>query len=108
LITELFWGLPSRSYSRTRAWSDADFDAAEERLAARGLVAGGAIPDQGRAAREAAELDTDRQCRPIIDALGDDADELVEILSGWSKAVQAASGYPSAGPQDLAKAAGGR
>ena len=27
LLSELYWGLPMRSYARTRAWSDEDFDA---------------------------------------------------------------------------------
>ena len=38
LLSELYWGLPMRSYSRTRAWTDAQFDAAHERLKSRGLV----------------------------------------------------------------------
>ena len=32
LLTELYWGMPSRTYVRTRAWSDEDLDAAEARL----------------------------------------------------------------------------
>ena len=32
LLTELYWGLPMRSYIRTRAWSDAQLDEAEGRL----------------------------------------------------------------------------
>jgi len=35
LLTELYWGLPLRSYIRTRAWSDAQLDEAEARLEAR-------------------------------------------------------------------------
>ncbi len=35
LMSEQWWGLPARSYSRTRAWSDAQFDAAVERLCSR-------------------------------------------------------------------------
>ena len=50
LLTELYWGLPLRSYSRTRAWSDRDFEAAEGRLEARGLVVNGAFTPAGRAA----------------------------------------------------------
>lgn len=102
LVTELYWGLPMRSYVRTRAWSDADLDAAEARLVERGLVADGALTEQGRAEREAVEVATDAACRPIVDALGDDVDELVELLRRWSAEVQAARGYPAAGPHDLA------
>ena len=38
LLTELFIGLPMRSYIRTRAWSDEELDAAVERLQSRGLL----------------------------------------------------------------------
>ena len=105
LLTELYWGLPTRTYVRTRAWSDSDLDAAEERLHARGLMADGQLTDKGRAEREAVESATDAACGPIVANLGDDVDELVGILQGWSRAVQAAGGYPSSGPLDLASAA---
>jgi len=107
LLTELYWGLPMRTYVRSRAWSDAELDAAEERLAARGLVADGGFTDAGRAEREAVEVATDAGCRPITDRLGDDVDELVGLLGGWSRAVQAAGGYPAAGPHELAGLARG-
>ena len=45
---------------------------------------------------------TDEQCRPIVESLGDDLDELVATIGGWSAAVQAAGGYPRSGPHDLA------
>jgi hypothetical protein len=107
LLTELYWGLPMRTYIRTRAWSDADLDAAEARLVARGLVADGAFTEAGRAARERVETTTDQLCRPIIEALGDQWAELVEILAGWSTRVQEAGGYPATGPHDLAGLATG-
>ncbi len=50
LLTELYWGLPLRSYIRTRAWSDAQLAAAEERLVDRGLLADGAFTAEGRVA----------------------------------------------------------
>jgi hypothetical protein len=106
LLTELYWGLPMRTYIRTRAWSYADLDAAEARLEDRGLVARGAMTDAGREAREHVEVVTDRMCRPIVEALGDDFDELVGIVGGWSGRVQAAAGYPASGPHDLARAVG--
>ena len=105
LLTELYWGLPLRTYVRTRAWSDRELDAAEARLRERGLVADGAFTETGRRAREAVERTTDLQCDPAVDALGDDLDELVEILNGWGSAIRAAGGYPSSGPLDLAAAA---
>jgi hypothetical protein len=105
LLTELYWGLRLRTYIRTRAWSDADLDAAEARLVDRGLVDGGAFTDQGRTEREAVEVATDRQCRPIVEALGDDVDELLGILEPWGQAIRDGRGYPASGPHDLARAA---
>jgi hypothetical protein len=105
LATELYWGLPMRSYVRTRAWSTDQLDAALERLTDRGLVADGAFTDTGRDLREQVEVETDRQCRPFLDALGDDLDELVGILAAWSAVVRAGAGYLPSGPHDLARAA---
>jgi helix-turn-helix protein len=104
LLTELYWGLPLRSYVRTRAWSDGDLDAAEGRLVECGLIAGGAMTAAGAAAREDVERATDRQCRPLVDALGDDLDDLVGLLLPWGEAIRAGGGYPAAGPHDLARA----
>lgn len=96
LLTELFWGLPLRSYSRTRGWTQEQFERAEARLTERGLLADDAFTDAGRAAREAIERATDAQCQPIVDNLGTDLDELVERLSEWSAAVVDERGYPAA------------
>jgi hypothetical protein len=106
LVTELYWGLPLRSYVRTRAWSDDDLDAAEARLVERGLLRDGALTPAGRSEREKVELGTDRQCRPIVEALGDDFDALVAALLPWGAAIRAAGGYLASGPHDLARAAG--
>lgn len=103
LLTELYWGLPMRTYIRSRAWTDAELDAAEDRLAGRGLVAGGSFTDAGRVAREQIEASTDHACRPIVDNLGDDLAELAAILGEWSRSVQAGAGYPGSGPHDLAQ-----
>ena len=107
LLTEPYWGLPMRTYVRSRAWSDDQLDGAEQRLIERGLAADGALTDAGRDAREAIELATDRACQPIVDNLGDDLDELVGLLATWAKAIQAAGGYPGRGPHDLAGLSGG-
>jgi hypothetical protein len=105
LLTELYWGLPPRSYVRTRAWSTAELDAAQERLVARGLIGddgGTGLTEQGRAEREAVEETTDAMCAPITDALGDDLDELLAILSPWGAQIRSAGGYLPSGPHDLA------
>ncbi len=105
LLTEPYWGVPLRSYVRTRAWSADDLDAAHERLRARGLLDGDTLTDAGRTAREAVEEVTDAGCRPSIDALGDDLEELVGTLGRWGAAVREAGGYLPGGPHDLAAAA---
>jgi hypothetical protein len=102
LLTELYWGLPMRSYVRTRAWSNDDLDAAEERLRVRGLLDGDALSDEGLAVREAIERRTDAQCRGAIEALGDDFDELIAILEPWGAAIRDAAGYLPSGPHELA------
>jgi hypothetical protein len=102
LLTELYWGLPMRSYIRTRAWSDSELDAAEQRLMARGLVADGGLTDSGHARRESVEVATDEQCAVIVDALGEGVDELVDLLAPWGQAIRDAGGYPPQGPHDLA------
>jgi hypothetical protein len=101
LLTELYWGLPMRSYARTRAWSDAEFDAATDRLRSRGLIDGAGFTADGRDARDAIEVVTDEQMRPALEALGDDAEELCSILEPWAAAVRATGGYPAKGPHDL-------
>lgn len=106
LLSELYWGLPMRTYVRSRAWTATDLDVAEARLVERGLIADGAFTDDGRAARERIEVKTDEACEPIVANLGSRLGELVRILSDWSAAIRAAGGYPQAGPHDLAGLAG--
>lgn len=105
LLTELFWGLPLKSYSRTRGWSEDDYAAAIERLESRDLIRDGAFTSTGRDLREEVEVATDRQMTTAIRALGDDADRVIARLSTWSDAVRAAKGYPASGPHELAEAA---
>lgn len=100
LLTELYLGIPLRTYSRTRAWNDADFDAATDRLRRRNWMTDDAFTTGGRAAREAIETATDAQLAPAIAALGDDLDELLATLAPWGAAIRAAGGYPR-GPGDL-------
>jgi hypothetical protein len=101
MLSELYWGLPLRSYSRTRAWTNDDFDAAEDRLRSRGLLEGEGMSAAGRTAREAVETDTDAQMQPVLDVLGDDLDELCAIMAPWGATVRAGGGYLQSGPHDL-------
>jgi hypothetical protein len=94
ISTELWWRLPIRSYVRTRGWTEDEIDNAIERLRDRGLVDGEAFTDSGEQLRADIELCTDRQERPIVEALGDDAEELLGLLTPMADAVIAAKGYP--------------
>jgi hypothetical protein len=93
LLTELFIGIPLRTYIRSRAWSDAQLDDAEARLEARGLLKDHQFTEEGRTAREGVERATDRQMRPAIEALGDDVEELLGIVEPWSAQVRQGGGY---------------
>ena len=61
------------------------------------------MTEAGWAAREAVEVQTDQMCRPLTDALGDDADELVALLAPWGAEIRAQGGYLPSGPHDLAE-----
>ena len=108
LMTELFWGLPLKSYSRTRGWSEDDYRAGIDRLTSRGLISDGAFTPAGREARENVERATDDQMRGTLTTMGDDLDRLLALLTPWSQAVQTHKGYPASGPHELAEAASRR
>lgn len=100
LMTECFIGLPMRTYIRTRAWDDAALDTATERLRGRGWLGDDTLTPAGWEAREAIERATDRALTPALGALGDELDELCDLLAPWGAAVRAAGGYIG-GPVDL-------
>jgi hypothetical protein len=106
VLTELWWGLPLRSYSRTRGWTETEFDASEHHLRDLGHLegegAGAHLTVQGRHAREQLEVATDDQMAPALRALGDDLDELAGILEPWGDTIRRGRGYLAAGPHDLA------
>jgi hypothetical protein len=102
LLTEGYIGLPFASYLRTRAWTQDEIDGAMDRLGSKGFVADGAMTASGRAYREGIEAATDLQMEPAVKAMGEDADEVIEVLASWSTAVRTARGYLTAGAKDLA------
>jgi hypothetical protein len=104
LASELFWGLPMKSYSRTRAWSDQQLDEAIDRMRSRGLVEGDGFSAAGRESREAVEAATDLAMTASIGALGDDLDRLCSVLDGWGAQIRGAAGYLGGGMHDLADA----
>lgn len=95
VVTELWVGQPIKTYSRTRGWSEEALDVAIDALRSAGDLHGDELSPDGRARRDAVEAATDRPCRRIVENLGDDLDELLALVGTWSRAVQAAAGYPS-------------
>lgn len=94
LLNDLRQGLALGSYVRTRRWSDDQIDAAVDALRAGGWLDGDELSPQGRAAREVIEATTDRVQVPIVDAIGDDLDELVSLLHPLRDAIIERGGYP--------------
>lgn len=103
LLTELYWGLPLQSYSRTRGWSEDDYNAALDSLHSKGLIKEGKFTDKGKTLREEIEVATDVQMKDCIELLGDDFTSLIATVTPWSQLVQQAKGYPQSGPHELAE-----
>jgi hypothetical protein len=88
----------------TRAWPDADWAGAVERLVARGWLSPGdegGVPElspRGAAARRAIEAATDEMAAAPYEALGEDAcAELRALARPFSRTVVAAAGIGPAG-----------
>jgi len=105
LITEAWWGLPIHSYSRTRGWPADEVEATIASLEDRGLLDGEHLTLAGEELRESIEQMTDRAEQPVLDALGNDVDELTELLRPWARAVIESGGYPT-DPATLAPSKG--
>jgi hypothetical protein len=94
LLTELYWGMEHATYIRTRGWSQDDIDAGAQRLRDKGYLDGSALTDEGREYRRSIEAATDAMDADVLDALGDNAGRLCEVLEPWTMAVLEAKGYP--------------
>jgi hypothetical protein len=74
-------------------YSDDEIAGALGALLDRGLVDGeGALTVEGREYREDIERATDLQEADVVEALGEDVDELFELMAPWARAVVAAAG----------------
>src|SRR5262249_24739053 len=105
LLTELYWGLPLKTYTPSRAWSHDQLDDRIKRLEDRGLIQDGEFTAEGRDEREAIEKFTDRQGRPIIECLGDEFDAVISVLTPIGREIRNKHGYPASGPHDIASRA---
>jgi hypothetical protein len=91
---------PADLIRAARKWSEPDWKAATDRLAARGWVTpDGALTDSGRAARVDIQTETDRLALRPYAALGADRlDDLFAALHSLAGAVIATGGVPSPNP----------
>lgn len=96
LLTELWWSQRAGGYVRTRGWSPDAIEAGIESLRRRGFVddAPPRFTDAGEQLRAVIEELTDQGQTEVVAALGDDADELFDLLAPITDAVLAAKGYP--------------
>ena len=94
ILQELWWRRPIGPYTRTRGWTDEDIAAGIAGLQTRGLLDGEELSSDGSELRGAIEDATDLQEVALVDALGDDADELFALLEPMAMAIVEAKAYP--------------
>ncbi len=94
LLTELWWGIPRRSYALSRGSTTRQFDRAESRLRDEGWVEDDQLTDFGRDLRRDIEETTDLLESEVFFALGDDVVELLTLLEPMADSIIDAGGYP--------------
>jgi hypothetical protein len=84
---------PGSTTAEQMGYSADEIGAALDGFRRRGLVDGaGELTDAGRELRDAIERATDLQEAELVEALGDDVDELFELMAPWARAVVASAG----------------
>jgi hypothetical protein len=84
---------PGSTTAEQMGYSAAEIGAALDGFREHGFVDGdGGLTDEGREFREEIERATDVQEAELVEALGDDVDELFELMAPWARAVVAAAG----------------
>lgn len=80
--------VPLEVLQRTRGWSDAEWEAARQRLVDRGILEGSRLTDRGRRLRERVEQATDQAAMAGWRALGPEGcAELRELIRPLSRAI---------------------
>lgn len=103
ILTERMIGWEPLTYTATRGWSPEAMQTSTERLADQGLITDTGLTDGGRQLREGIEQSTEQAMVPVVAAIGDDLDTLVDVLSPWSTAVVEQGWFP---PDPYKRAAG--
>lgn len=96
LLTELWWNQRVGGYVKTRGWGPDEIESGVASLRERGFLDGDppAFTPAGEELRSVIEEMTDNGETEVVAALGDDADELFDLLAPWTNAVLEAKGYP--------------
>lgn len=85
--------LPLHFLTRSRAWDVEDVQAAEKRLAERGLLQNGVLTEQGREVRERIEVVTDRLDTQPFENLGvEDSQQLIRLVGALSQRIYGRGG----------------
>jgi hypothetical protein len=103
ILTELWIGMPLLSYTATRGWSIGAMQVAVAELEERQWIVDGHLSSAGRAARAEIEQRTDAQEQSIVEALGNNLEEVCAQLNGWGARCIAMGSFP---PDILKRAAG--
>ncbi len=103
IVTECWLGMPLGSYSASRGWTPEQLEATAERLRVEGWLDGDQLSEWGVDGRNTIEELTDGLQRSIIEAIGDDIDDIVEQLDDWSQRCIDAAAFP---PNAFKRAAG--
>ncbi len=84
---------PGTTTADQMSYSDDEIGAALDRFRSRGLVDdGGGLTAEGREYREGIERATDVQEADLVEALGENVDELFDLMAPWARAVVAGAG----------------
>jgi hypothetical protein len=97
LLTELWWHQKVGGYIRTRGWSAEEIAAGITSLQERGYLDTAESPGftpAGEQLRTVIEEMTDGGEAEVVAAIGDDAEELLDLLAPWTNAILEAKGYP--------------
>ena len=103
ILTELYVGMPLRSFVATRGGSQEIIDSTIKELQKKELINEETLTSQGLQLREQIEKQTDAMEQPLIDAIGEDLDALLIQLNAWSELCIGAGAFP---PNEQKRAAG--
>ncbi|MCT9092434.1 hypothetical protein N4G70_26715 [Streptomyces sp. ASQP_92] len=95
-VISVAWGLAPPEQRLNRGWSEAEWQAAGQRLRARGILAADGTPTaRGRGERAAIEAATDRLAGPLVEVLGPHGrDRLTACLDPLARRIVEGGGVP--------------